>query len=263
MSPGSSAVDYCRGFIESWLPGAMYPSEIAWFIDNFERSGCDVLIECGRQDAVSTEVLAAFFHGSGTKLISIDFDENPVRARRARERVQGYDVELVSGDIHLEVPRILRRCEGRKVAVLQDGPKGWEGLATLLAAAISDEVVMIAQHNLHHGHVTRAVFQMLSLHPSFLEHTEAYDRYRPLIAAEREALRAKNPNRPMDHTSLGVMLTDPAQKRYIEDSFRLLKAVYGPWNPARVVSAWTRDDFGYVERVRKRSRFTPARFKAR
>jgi hypothetical protein len=241
----------------------MYPSEIAWFIDNFERSGCDVLIECGRQDGVSTEVFAEFFRGSGTALISIDFDEDPLRARRARERVRGYDIELVSGDVHEEVPRILRRCAGRKVAVLQDGPKGWEGLATLLAAAVSDEVLMIAQHNLHQGHVTRAVFQTLSLHPTFVEYAEGHDRFEPLIAAEREALRTKNPNRPLDHTSLGVMLTDPVQKRLIEESFRVLKSEYGPWNPARVVSAWKRDDFGYVGRLRKRSRFTPARFKAR
>ncbi len=59
------------------------------------------------------------------------------------------------------------------------------------------------------------------------------------------------------------MLTDTVQKRFIEESFRVLKSVYDPWNPARVVSAWKRDDFGYVGRLRKRSRFTPARFKAR
>ena len=86
---------------------------------------------------------------------------------------------------------------------------------TLLAAAVSDDVGMIAQHNLHHGHVTRAVFQMLSQRPSFFEYAEGHDRFEPLIAAEREALRAKNPNRPLDHTSLGVMLTDTVQKRFI------------------------------------------------
>ena len=263
MSPDRSAIDHCRGFIESWHPGAIYPSEIAWFIDNFERSGCDVLIECGRDDGVSTEVLAAFFQGSGTTLISVDFDPDPVRARRARERVRGYDAELVTGDIHIEVPRILRRCAGRKIAVLQDGPKGWEGLVTLLAAAVSDDVGLIAQHNLHQGHVTRAVFQMLSLRPSFVEHAEGHERFEPLIAAEREALRAKNPNRPLDHTSLGVMLTDTIQKRFIEESFQLLKRVYGPWNPERVVSAWKHEDFGYVGRLLARSRFTLARFKAR
>jgi hypothetical protein len=136
-------------------------------------------------------------------------------------------------------------------------------LVTLLAAAVSDDVGMIAQHNLHHGHVTRAVFQMLSLRPSFVEYAEGHDRFESLIAAEREALRAKNPNRPLDHTSLGVMLTDTVQKRFIEESFRVLKPVYHPWNPAQVVSAWKHEDFGYVGRLRTRSRFTPARFKAR
>ena len=115
-----------------------------------------------------------------------------------------------------------------------------------------------AEHNLHvvlgeHDGKTKLLGD--AVHSS--------DRFEPLIAAEREALRAKNPNRPMDHTSLGVMLTDAVQKRFIEESFRVLKPVYGPWNPARVVAAWKHDDFGYVGRLRTRSRFTPARFKAR
>lgn len=101
------------------------------------------------------------------------------------------------------------------------------------------------------------------LRPSFVEYAEGHDRFEPLIAAEREALRAKNPNRPLDHTSLGVMLTETVQKRFIEESFRVLKPVYHPWNSAQVVTAWKHEDFGYVGRLRRRSRFTPARFKAR
>jgi hypothetical protein len=59
------------------------------------------------------------------------------------------------------------------------------------------------------------------------------------------------------------MLTDHPQKEVIVESFRLLKPLFGPWNPAPVVAAWSRDDFGYVTRLRRWTRLTPARFKAR
>ena len=257
------AIQHCQRYIDAWLPGAMFPSEIAWFLENFARAGCDVLLECGRQDGVSTEAFARYFHGSNVRVISIDFDSDPARAARARERVAPFGAELVSGDIHIEVPRVLRRCADRKVALLQDGPKGWEGLATLLAGALEPNVAMIAQHNLHEGHVTRTLFQMLSIRPSFLEYSTDLERFTPLIDAERTAIRAKSPNRPVDHTSLGVMLTDPLQKKLFAEQFGLLKPLFGPWDPRRVVEAWRRGDFEYVTRLRKRVRFTRARWKAR
>jgi len=261
--PLPDAVAYCHRFVDGWLPGAMYPSEIAWFLDGFARAGCDVLVECGRQDGVSTEAFARYFHGSGVRVISIDFDSDAARAARAKERVASFDAELVSGDIHIEVPRILRRCGGKRVAVLQDGPKGWEGLATLLAASLDDNVALIAQHNLHKGHVTRSMFQLLSIRPSFIESSDDQARYQPLITVERTAIAKMSPNRPIDHTSLGVMHTDPMQKSLIAESFGLLRPQYGPWNPGPVVAAWKRGDFEHVTRLRKRARFTLARSKAR
>src|SRR5262245_2985023 len=136
----ATPIEHCREFIESWRPASMFPSEMAWLIENVERAGCDLLVECGRHEGVSTEVLASYFWGSGTSLISIDFEEDRRRARRARERLRQYDVELVSGDVHVEVPRILKRSPGKKIGVLQDAAKGWEGLTTLLAAAVSKNV---------------------------------------------------------------------------------------------------------------------------
>lgn len=263
MTGAPDVIRHCEGLIETWLPGAMYPSEIAWFLESFTRAGCEVVVECGRQDGVSTEAFARSFADSPVEVISIDLERDRARAQRARERLRGCAVELVAGDIHVEVPKVLRRCAGKKVAVLQDGAKGWEGLATLLAAATCANVGMVAQHNLHHGHVTRTVFEMLALRPSFVESSDARDRFAPLIEAERAVIRTRNPNRSLDHTSLGVMLTDRPQKKLIVESFRVLKPIFGPWNPARVVAAWGRDDFGYVTRLRRWTRLTPARFKAR
>lgn len=59
------------------------------------------------------------------------------------------------------------------------------------------------------------------------------------------------------------MLSDRPQRELIEESFGVLKPMFGPWNPGRVVAAWGRDDFGYVTRLRRWTRLTPASFEAR
>ena len=258
------AVEHCSRFIDGWLPGAMFPSEVAWLLSAVVHSRAEVLIECGRQDGVSTEMLATFLKDTGTKLISIDFASDPVCAQRARERVTGLDVELVSGDLHLEVPRLLQTHRGKHIAILQDAAKGWEGLATLLASATSsDDVVMIAQHNLHLGHVTRSLFQHLAMHPCYIEHTDDAGSLSGLLIEERKTVRERSPNRPIDHTSLGVMTVGDAQRAFIRDSFITLRRVYRTWNPAKVVTAWAKGDYGYVVRLTKRAPYSLARFMAR
>ncbi len=254
---------HCASSIDRWRPYAIYPSELAWFLDHLVRSECDTIIECGRFDGVSTEILAQFVLGSGRKVISIDLEIDAEQATQARQRLTGYDVELVAGDVHSEVPRLLGRLAGKSVAVLQDAAKGWEGLATLLAASVADNVGLVAQHNLHRGHVTRSLFQHLSLHPAFIEHSPDRQRYQKLLDDEREFIASRPPHRALDHTSLGVMITDRVQKGVITDSFETLRRLYGPFNPKRVVAAWARGDFMAIRRIALRARFTLARFKPR
>lgn len=256
-------IAHCARYVESWLPGAMFPSEIAWFLRHFAASGADLLIECGRQDGVSTEIFADYFKRTPVKIISIDFDNDDIRAAAARRRLEKYDVELRAGDIHIEVPKLLKNNGARRTAILQDGPKGWEGLSTLLAAAVDPSVHLVAQHNLHKGHRSRSLFQHVALRPCFIENSRYSDEYGDLIARERRAIERLTPNRPTDHTSLGVMVTDNAQKDFIRESFASLKSFYGPWNPQRVLTAWTDGDLRRVEKIRKWVRLTPHRFKRR
>ncbi|MBK6880138.1 MAG: hypothetical protein IPH01_05045 [Elusimicrobia bacterium] len=224
-------INHCARYVDAWLPGAMFPSEIAWFLHHFVASGADSLIECGRQDGVSTEIFADYFKDTGVKVISIDFDRDGARAAAARRRLTKYDVELVAGDIHVEVPKILKNTGARQPAILQDGPKGWEGLATLLAAAVTPSVRLVAQHNLHKGHQSRSLFQHIALRPCFIENSQHWGKYKDLINLEHQTIARMTPNRPTNHTSLGVMITDDAQKDFIRESFVSLKSFYGPWNP--------------------------------
>lgn len=255
--------DFAGALLDSWLPGAMLPSELLWLGAILREAGVEVVIECGRQDAVSTWALATMLRDSGVEILSIDFDDDPAQLARAKARLDGLAATCVSGDIHVEVPRLLSANRGRSVAVVQDGPKGWEGMATLLAAAFQPNVALVAQHNLHAGHVTRTVFQMISLRPSFLEHAGSAAELVALRQREVVELPARQPNRPLDHTSLGVIELDEPARAHLTAAVHLLRSRMAPWDPVRVAEHWDKGDFTYCTRLRRRARFTPARFKKR
>ena len=252
---------------DRWLPGAMFPSELVFLAQSVHASGADLVIECGRQDGVSTWTLASMFAGTHVEIQSIDFDEDPERLAQAKARLIGLNATCVSGDIHVVVPELLdamgaRSGAGRRVAVVQDGPKGWEGLATLLSAAHDEAVVMIAQHNLHRGHRSRRAFEQLSSRPCFLERAAPGDE-RLARLREREMDAAWTPNRPVDHTSLGVIELDPAGRSYLMRVLPGLRRAMGPWHPDRVLEHWRSGDLDYCSRVRRRSRWTLERFRKR
>jgi hypothetical protein len=82
-----ATVAHCPRFIDDWLPGAMFPFEVAWLLSVVALSRAEILIKCGRQDGVSTEMLATYLKDTGVRLISIDFESDPLCAQRARERI--------------------------------------------------------------------------------------------------------------------------------------------------------------------------------
>lgn len=238
-----------------WRPGAIYPEELAWLVWHFREMGCTTLIECGRQDGVSTEILAESLPKS--RIVSIDLDADPARAAAAEQRLARHrNVELLTGNVHRVVPQLLQAHPDERIAVVQDAAKGWEGLGTLLAAALFDNVALVAQHNLHEGHQTRDLFLALAAAPCFLEQA-------PDAPPEAMALRPRESNRPTDHTSLGVLRMEPEQRRAVLFSCATMARSYGPWNPCRIRAAWLRGELDAVERITSRARFTWARFKRR
>ena len=254
---------------DSWLPGALYPSEMLWLLKNIEQARPDIIIECGRQDAVSTKVLGRYFDASGVRIFSIDFDHDRARLERTRRALGDLPVTCCSGDIHIQVPRLLREHSGRKIAVVQDGAKGWESMATLLAATYCPGVSLVAQHNLHVGHVSRAVFHVLAMltkGPCFLEFSDdepACDQARAARERERADSRFNTENRPNDHTSLGVIQLTDASRDVLHGAIDVLETVFRPWSPKLVHDRWLADDLSYVPRLRRRTRFSLARFKRR
>jgi len=86
--------------------------------------GVDVAIESGRARGQSTHVLARCFQGSPTRVISVELyrDED---AKFAEGQLSGFDhVELLYGDSTVLLPELVAGLEGKRIAVLLDGPKG-------------------------------------------------------------------------------------------------------------------------------------------
>jgi hypothetical protein len=248
---------------QNWLPGAMYPSEILWLYDQIVLHRVEVLIECGRQDGVSTRGLGTMLAPHGVKIFSIDFDEDGERLAKVKQSLVGLDVECVSGDIHRHVPLLVEQNRGKRIAVVQDGPKGWEGLSTLLACVFNEDVVLVAQHNLHVGHRSRAFFSLLACNPPFLE----YDPQAVLAQATRQHelgdARYAGSNREVDHSSLGICSLEGPLREAVKVNLGEIDKLMGPWSAFKTEAAWRTRNFDHVSILRKSLPRRLYRFKAR
>ncbi len=249
-------------YVDDWLPGAMFPSEVWWLYRNILESGAEILIECGRQDGFSTRLLGEVLKGTNVHIYSIDFDEDKERLKSVKEMLSSYKVTCVSGDIHKRVPELLREHRDKRIAVVQDGPKGWEGMCTLLACIYDHKIVLCAQHNLHKGHRSREFFQLISNGPTFLEYSDNKDII-GLRNKEMTRLIDKNSNRELNHSSLGIFKLEDHNKTQVIQNIESLKTWVGVWDPAEAAKAWKGNDFGYVSNLRAKQRYSLYRFKKR
>jgi len=257
------SVEFYERMLEEWLPGAMFPSEIWWLVQAIKETNPDVVIECGRQDGYSTRLLAELLKDTDIKIYSIDFDEDKARLERIKGDLSSFNVECVSGDIHVRVPEILSANHGARIAVVQDGPKGWEGMATLLASVYSSDVVLLAQHNLHIGHESRDMFDCLSPSVAFYEFSDECRSLHDFRKLEVDRLAGVSSNRAIDHSSLGVMRLGENSRALLRKRIEDNEGKFGVWNPIKVADAWKVKDFDYVSRLRAGMRFSMYRFKKR
>lgn len=255
--------DYVSQMKSRWLPGAMYPSEVIWLTSQLVVQRVEVVIECGRQDGVSTRYLGELLAAHGVSIFSIDFDDDAARLESVKQSLSGLNVVCVSGDIHWHVPQLLNQNRGRRVAVIQDGPKGWEGLSTLAAAAFCDDVVMLAQHNLQVGHRSRTYFGLMACNPPFLEYDAQATMAHELRSEEQREPRFEESNRPRDHSSLGICSLDSPLRPAVLENIRALDSMMGPWSALKTVQRWKVGDFDHVSRLRRHQRYSWYRFKAR
>lgn len=136
------------GLVEQWVDGAIFPCELAFFLATCRVRRVVAVIESGRQDGYSTEILARFGQRFGVAIYSIDLELDRERAQRCRARLVGLPINLLTGDAYEIVGRQVDALAGRTTALLVDGPKGWAALS-MIAAALRPHIAVCALHNLY------------------------------------------------------------------------------------------------------------------
>jgi hypothetical protein len=137
-----------RDLVEQWVDGAIFPCELTFFLATCRVRKVSAIIESGRQDGFSTEILARFGQHYGVDIYSIDHEVDRERAQRCRARLHGLPVNLLKGDAYELVGRQVNALTGHPIALLVDGPKGWAALS-MIAAALRPHLAVCALHNLY------------------------------------------------------------------------------------------------------------------
>lgn len=246
----------------SWLPEAMYPSEMQYLADEILNENVDIFIECGSKDGVSTRQFYQSFANKDIKVISIDFDFSDDLIDAFEKNIIDGSLHLIRGDVHVIVPEIIHTNRNKKIAIVQDAAKGWQGLSTLLAASFYDNVVLIAQHNLQKGHKSRSFFSELSLKEPFLE-ISGSDLAQDLRKREQATRIAHTTKRPLDHSSLGLININREQRDIFQKRLLSIVKRMGPWNAHITFKKWQTGNLCYVNKLINRQRYMPYRFKKR
>lgn len=204
-----SARQVLEGHLENWTEGAIFPSEIAFFLACCELEGLHCVIESGRQDGYSTAVLGEWASQTGRHVVSIDLEADAERALACRARLAQWPVELIRGSAYGEFGRAARANGSRRTGFLVDGPKGWPAIS-MMSAALHDNVQVVALHNLAEGLPTRRLFLDIGGPKIFYEFAleDPPPAWRELRARETELLARRGAARSLDRSSLGVLRLD-------------------------------------------------------
>ncbi len=107
-----------------------------------EELGTEVFIESGRWLGQSTEILARYFANKPVVIESVEafYDENAVHVEK---KIHGRkNLNLLYGDAHIVIPRLVKKHTGKKIVILFDGPKGGPAIDIFrIAIAESGSVV--------------------------------------------------------------------------------------------------------------------------
>ena len=192
--------------LSTWLEGAIFPSEMAFFIASCEVFGITRVIESGRQDGYSTAILADWAERSGAEIISVDLELDAGRAAACRARLRGKPVTLIKGSAYSSFGKASFSDPEKPTAFLVDGPKGWPALS-MMSAALTPGTRLVAIHNLAEGLPTRDLFLRLGGPSVFYEDAliDPGPRWRTLRKFESELLTARGAVRDLEGSSLGVL----------------------------------------------------------
>ena len=131
------------GIVEGYEEHGILHSEMLAVCSVIQNLDIDLVVESGRYKGQSTEILAKYFTGTKTKIVSIEInkDEN---AKYVENKLKNYsNLKLMYSDANYVIPKILAQHRGKRVAILFDGPKG-EKATKIFERAICDFPEVIA-----------------------------------------------------------------------------------------------------------------------
>ncbi len=240
------------GYVERWVEGCIFPSEMAFFIATCEVNKVLNVLESGRQDGYSTEILADWASRAPDRhIISIDLEVEVERAKACRARLQKWkSLELIAGNAYAEFGRAAKKLTKnsfRKTAFLVDGPKRAPAIS-MMAAAMSDSVCVIASHNLIVGSQEYEFFHSLGGDTIFFEHalTRPGPHWRALREREVSHAIANASARSVELSSIGVLVVDRAIRKTIENT---RGPAYGLHQPYLVKALWRMGTYGLTPKL--------------
>jgi hypothetical protein len=224
------------GYVEKWVEGAIFPSEMAFFLASCTVQNVSVVVESGRQDGYSTEILGDWANRVAGQIVSIDLEQDAARAAACRRRLERWPVEVIKGSAYEEFGRWTKSGSDARVAFLADGPKGWPAIS-MMAAAVTDQVHIVALHNLIPDRPERALFERFGGQGAFYESAvvDPGPRWKELRAKELEASRRLGAARSLDVSSLGIIILDAEKRRNFRNMWR---PEFGLHQPIIVRSLW-------------------------
>lgn len=238
-----------RRLIKKWVEGAIYPSEMVFFLASCVASGVELIVESGRQDGHSTEVLGEFARQTGMPVKSIDIEFDRDRGERCRKRLAHLPVDMIVGDGFEEVGRLVMQTN-KPLALLLDGPKLWGAISILSAAASWPCVRLLAMHNLDAGYTTRAFMEKEVGEPIFYEDIIADSANMPnwteLRQQETTHIIGIMGDRAQPVSGLGVIVVTTQNRARLSHFRHSYFRTYPPWF---VRWAWKVHAFGLLKRV--------------
>jgi hypothetical protein len=224
-------------WVPQWIEGAIFPAEMVFFLGSCEAAGISYVIESGRQDGYSSQILGEFARRTGVRVASIDYEDDKERGRRCRERLAAYPIDLKVGDAFELLGAMLNEGGEDRIALLVDGPKGFSALSLVAAAAADPRVAIIAMHNQDPGTGYRRAFERIASAPLFYEDAVSVigPHWERLREAERAHCLKLSARRSLEHSTLALLPIGERERK-------ALGRLYGPefklYQPPLVRLGW-------------------------
>jgi hypothetical protein len=224
-------------WVAGWVEGAIFPTELVFFLASCQAIGVRYIIESGRQDGYSTRILGEFARRTGVLAASIDYEEDAERGRRCRARLAGYPIDLRIGSAFELLGPMVRESPAAPIALLIDGPKGFSAVSVTAAAAADPKVALISLHNLDPGKGYRRVLETVAGAPIFHEEVlgDVGENWSALRRAETAHCARIGTQRSLEHSTLGVIHVGDAERRKLK---RLSGSSFKLYQPPLVGLGW-------------------------